>query len=50
MVESALPRIRSASLGEMPRNPSSTKARISLTGTRLGPIAKFLTDSDAFHF
>ena len=28
MVETTLPRIRSASLGIMPRNPSSTEARI----------------------
>jgi len=49
-VETTLSRIKSPLLGEMSRNPFSTEARISLTGTLLGAIAKFLTDADAFHF
>jgi len=34
----------------MPHNPSSTEARISLTGASLGAIAKYRADSDIFHF
>jgi len=50
MVETTLPRPRSVSLGEMPRNLSSTEARISFTGTSLGAMAKFWADTDAiFH-
>jgi len=45
-----LPRIRSASLGEIPRNPSSTEARISFSGTPLRAIEKFWADTDVFHF
>jgi len=48
--EPTLRRIRSASLGEMPRNPFSTEARIFFTGTSLGAIANFWADIDAFHF
>jgi len=50
MVETTLPRVKSPLLEEMPRNPSSTQARISLTGTPLGAIAKFSPDADAFYF
>jgi len=50
MFETTLPRIRSALLGVMPRNPSATAARISFTGTSLGVAAKFWADIDAFHF
>jgi len=50
MVETTLPRTESASLGKMPRNPSSTEARISFAGTSLGAIEKFSTDTDAFNF
>ena len=50
MFETPLPRIRSASLEVMPRNPSATAARISFTGTSLGAVAKFWADTDAFYF
>jgi len=50
MFETTLPRIRSVSLGKMPRNPSSTKARISITSTSLRAISKFWGDTDAFCF
>ena len=41
IVETTFPRIGSASLGGMPRNPSSTEARMSFIGTSLGTTAKF---------
>jgi len=44
VVETALPRIKSVSLGKMPRNPYSTEARISFTGTSIQTIATFWTD------
>jgi len=50
VVETTLPRIRSASLGKTPRDSSSAEARISFIGTSLGTKAKFWADSDAFHF
>jgi len=50
MFETNLPRIKSASLGEMLRNLSSTEARIFLTGTPFDTIAKVSTDTDTFHF
>jgi len=48
-VETPLPPFRSVSLRKMPRNPSSTEARICFTGTPLGAIVKFWADTDAFH-
>jgi len=50
MVETTLPRMRSASLEKMPRYPFSTEARISFAGTSFGAIAKYWVDTDAFHF
>jgi len=48
MVETTFPWIRSASLGGMPRNPSSTEARMSYIGTSLGAIAKFKPRSNTW--
>jgi len=48
MFETTFSRIKAALLGEMPRNPSVTEARVSLTGTFLGAIAKFWADTDVF--
>jgi len=48
MVETALPRIRSALFGKIPRYPCLTEANISFAGISLGAIAKFRAGIDAF--